>query len=339
MAAFNAMEEVEAGNCDWSVIAKCMPTLQLPIKCNVNGCTTLVHHVCQGLWEASPNGTKAPGCSTYCRAHHPFYEAHQDDPDSRTKTTVAATSSLFQSHAGLVIGTINKMIGKILGLFSSLYTKASMEATSMIEFQKNLDMSMWERKYLQDKELFGDGEVSIHDIIHDMCLNEKRVIMWHIGDDDLTNVCNFVPAMLIKVTESIFKVMDNNDDICFASLQLDGEEGMKALWGLYVKFPNDKFLEHCKVNSLFSDDANNRLDSIKHEVSTHNAATCQQAAKMMDRSARKIMRRVESKQALIAVGNVVHVPLVQQDRAKVDFHNLTAIIINVNNHFGVCQLW
>lgn len=50
------------------------------------------------------------------------------------------------------------------------------------------------------------------------------------------------------------------------------------------------------------------------------------------------MRKVKSKQAMIAVGNAVHVSLVQQDRAKVDAHNLTAIVVSINNHFGVCQL-
>ncbi len=50
------------------------------------------------------------------------------------------------------------------------------------------------------------------------------------------------------------------------------------------------------------------------------------------------MRRVKSKHALIALGNMVHMPLVQQEWAKVDAYNLTAIVININNHFGVCQL-
>ena len=31
-------------------------------------------------------------------------------------------------------------------------------------------------------------------------------------------------------------------------------------------------------------------------------------------------------------------PLVQQDRAKVNAPNLTAVLINISNHFGVCQL-
>lgn len=51
------------------------------------------------------------------------------------------------------------------------------------------------------------------------------------------------------------------------------------------------------------------------------------------------MRRIKIKQALIAVGDVVHIPLVQQDRAKVDIHSLTAIVVNINNHFGFFQLW
>ncbi len=76
-----------------------------------------------------------------------------------------------------------------------------------------------------------------------------------------------------------------------------------------MKFPNKEFLKHCKTNSLFCEGANNRLDGIKHEVSPCHAATRQQAAKMMDRSARKVMRRVKSKQALIAIGDMFHVPL------------------------------
>lgn len=82
--------------------------------------------------------------------------------------------------------------------------------------------------------------------------------------------------------------MDDNADICFASLQFDGDDGMKALWGSYMKFPDNKFHEHCKMNSIFSNDANNkRLDGIKHKVSPRRAATRQQAVKMMDRSARR----------------------------------------------------
>ena len=147
-----------------------------------------------------------------------------------------------------------------------------------------------------------------------------------------------MPTILVKVTEYVFKTMDNSDDICCATLQLHGEEGLKALWGSCIKYPNVRFLKHCKTNSLFSDGANNRLDGIERKVIPCHAATRKQAAKMMDRLARKVMRRVKSKLALIAVGDVVHVPLVRQDRTKVDAHNLITVLTNINNHFGVCQL-
>jgi hypothetical protein len=164
--------------------------------------------------------------------------------------------------------------------------------------------------------------------------------MLHIGEDDviLSDVHNNVPKLLVQATQHVYEVFEDNVDIYFALLQLKGEEEMKALWGSYMKYPNNKFLEHCKTDHLFSDIANNRLDRIEHEVSPCHAAIHRQAAKMTDRSARKVIRRVKSKQALISLGNVVYVPLVQQHRAKVYAHNLTAVVININNHFGVCQL-
>ncbi len=59
---------------------------------------------------------------------------------------------------------------------------------------------------------------------------------------------------------------------------------------------------------------------------------------MMGRSAKKVMRRVKSKQALISIGDAVQVPLVQQDRAKIGAGNLSTIAVNINNHFWVSQL-
>ena len=134
----------------------------------------------------------------------------------------------------------------------------------MEEFKKYLDMSSWERDFHTYQEMFGDGKV----YIDAMRLNEKRVVMWYIGEDevDSSDIRNYVPTILVRVTEHVYEVMDDNDDICFASLQIEGEEGMKNLWGTYIKYPTVEFLEHCKTNHLFSDGANNRMDGIEHEV-------------------------------------------------------------------------
>ena len=140
---------VKAGICDWSVFGACIPTLSPSIKCNVNGCITIVHHVCQGLWEASPNGTKASG-SMYCHAHHPCYDATKDDPDAillgaestkneasfhemvsspaNTTTAVAAASSSFKSLQEPSSEASIRHLARFWG--------CSMEASLMIEFKK-----------------------------------------------------------------------------------------------------------------------------------------------------------------------------------------------------------
>lgn len=78
-----------------------------------------------------------------------------------------------------------------------------MEVTLMKEFQKKLNMSTWDRNFLRDKELFGDSEVYIEDFIDDMQPNEKQTMMLHIGEDNLGDVCNFVPTIVVKVTQHL----------------------------------------------------------------------------------------------------------------------------------------
>ena len=114
----------------------------------------------------------------------------------------------------------------------------------MQEFKKNLDMSSWERDFHTYQDMFGDGEVDLEAYIDAMRLNKKHVLMWYIGegDVDLGDLRNYVPSLLVKVTEHVYEVMDDNDDICFAWLQIEGEEGVKELWGTYMKYPTVKFL-------------------------------------------------------------------------------------------------
>ena len=58
----------------------------------------------------------------------------------------------------------------------------------------------------------------------------------------------------------------------------------------------------------------------------------------METSAKKVYNRVKSKSGNVNVGDVVHIPLVQQDRAKISSGNLTGVVVNINDHFGMCQV-
>ncbi len=50
---------------------------------------------------------------------------------------------------------------------------------------------------------------------------------------------------------------------------------------------------------------------------------------MMDCSSRNVMKKIKSKSDIVEIGNVVCMPLVQQDRLKVDASNLTGVVVNI----------
>ena len=42
-----------------------------------------------------------------------------------------------------------------------------------------------------------------------------------------------MPTLLVKVTQHVYEVMDDNDDICFASLQLEGKGSEGLVGGIH----------------------------------------------------------------------------------------------------------
>jgi hypothetical protein len=149
-------------------------------------------------------------------------------------------------------------------------------------------------------------------------------------------VRNFVPAYLVKISNSVYEIIDNKDDICFASVSFDGDDGLIQLWGMVLKFSYDDFLEFCKDQCLFYDGGNKRINGINHEVTPNCTGLQLEVAKVMDKSARKVMKRIKSKSEVVTLGDVVQVPLVKRDWAKIG--NLTGVVVNINSAFGVCQV-
>ena len=64
--------------CDWAQAVVCnFPELE-PLKCQIDGCTTLVHHVCQGQWEDKEGHDN--NIARLCCMHHPEYKyKHQPE--------------------------------------------------------------------------------------------------------------------------------------------------------------------------------------------------------------------------------------------------------------------
>jgi hypothetical protein len=59
----------------------------------------------------------------------------------------------------------------------------------------------------------------------------------------------------------------------------------------------------------------------------------------MGKAARNVIKHVKSKiTGIIGKGDVVQIPLVLQDRGKLDLHHLTGVVVNVNDYYGMVQV-
>ncbi len=63
--------------------------------------------------------------------------------------------------------------------------------------------------------------------------------MWNVEGTDNLVVWSFVPANLVKISSDEFEVMDNYDDICFASLTLSNPDSVEIIWETDMRAPND----------------------------------------------------------------------------------------------------
>jgi hypothetical protein len=120
--------------------------------------------------------------------------------------------------------------------------------------------------YVNDKDVFMEVEITLIDFASHMSIGQKHVVMWNLEDKDPSNVRNFVPAYLVKISNSVFEIVDDKDNICFASVAMDGDNGLINLGGTVIKFPSDDFLEFCKDQCLFYDGSNKRINGVDHKV-------------------------------------------------------------------------
>ena len=122
----------------------------------------------------------------------------------------------------------------------------------LIKEKAKLNMSSWEKAYQNDNELFSQVNNSLLDFAGGMSTRDKHVIMWNLEDDDPRDVRNFVPAYLVKISMLGYEITDDKDDICFASINFDGDGGIIDLWGTMIKFPTEEFVEFCRNNVYFT---------------------------------------------------------------------------------------
>jgi hypothetical protein len=197
------------------------------------------------------------------------------------------------------------------------------------------------------KQMLGDNPEANHvtlDIVLGMKIRDDIAVMWCYDPSDIDDVRNFAPGILRRISNDKYEVMDDKDDICFAELSLDnGDDGLPNLWGTYLKIPTTEFVQYCIENNVLDDGYNRATNSADtanlHEVTPRCKMARGVAADNMYKSANKVYNRVKSKSnGNVIVGDVVHIGIAPQDRGKVDPTNLTGVVVNINEFYGVCQV-
>jgi hypothetical protein len=143
------------------------------------------------------------------------------------------------------------------------------------------------------------------------------------------------------VSNEKYEVMDDQDDICFAELLVGGDDGLANIWGTYVKTPSNKFCDYCRGNKLFVGGYNRATNSSTvedHDCTPRRKIARDAAANHMNRAATRVYNRVKLNSGNVNVGDVVHIGIVPQDRGKVDPTNLTGVVVNINEYYGICQV-
>ena len=74
-----------ATGCDWARFSLCLACGEGPslVKCQMEGCSRTLHHMCQTEWESAAEGREAHGSKKLCAYHHPFLTNH---PSCSTST-------------------------------------------------------------------------------------------------------------------------------------------------------------------------------------------------------------------------------------------------------------
>jgi hypothetical protein len=146
---------------------------------------------------------------------------------------------------------------------------------------------------------------------------------------------SFVPAILVKISKTTWELMDENDDE-MEQLVWDGDEGVNNFFGIiYIKQPNEAFCEYYQmlVTTSSAGGSQNKestlfvsliCDALRKRAGDHT----EKFAESMKNSAQK--RSGDDK--ICEVGDVVHVALKKENKAKVDSGNLAGVIEKVDNN-------
>jgi hypothetical protein len=116
-----------------------------------------------------------------------------------------------------------------------------------------------------------------------------------------------------------------------AQLDWDGDKGVENLMDIYIQHPLQNFIDYFQPH-LSTAALSSTMSQDQHKVSPHRVGLRKCAARKLESCAKsmKAVAMTKGVSKVFEVGEVVLVPLVDVDKAKVDAQNLTGVIVNID---------
>ena len=185
--------------------------------------------------------------------------------------------------------------------------------------------------------VFDIGETTIDlDYIRRMPLNKPVPVAsipcgnWEGSDMGAKSRSNklYDASLLVRTSNSTWELTNEFDDD-MVQLEWDGDEGLVNIFGIFIKHPDENFCKYYEDMKVI----NSQITDEEFSVSPRRAESRKRAAEKMQKSALtmiKTARKSYGNDKPFDVGTVVHVPLKDVDRTKVDSGNLIGIIVKVD---------
>ena len=185
--------------------------------------------------------------------------------------------------------------------------------------------------------VFDIGETTIDlDYIRRMPLNKPVPVAsipcgnWEGSDMGAKSCSNksYDASLLVRTSNSTWELTNEFDDD-MVQLEWDGDEGLVNIFGIFIKHPDENFCKYYENMKVI----NSQITDEEFSVSPRRAESRKRAAEKMQKSALtmiKTARKSYGNDKPFDVGTVVHVPLKDVDRTKVDSGNLIGIIVKVD---------
>ncbi len=177
-----------------------------------------------------------------------------------------------------------------------------------------------------------DGVYVDLEYIKRQCVSARIPIGYCMDVTDITIKTLYAPAILVWVAKDLWEVMDEDDTNLIEQLEMDGDDGIANMVGMYICHPEPSFVSSFqgrKKDKLRKDSPNDKGVTPRYKGSQKRAhEKLQKAATLV----KKQLIDSVGDDKICVVGEVVHVPLKEMDKAKVDAGNLTRVIVKVDKN-------